>query len=115
MLGVYTDDFYQGTAALTCKSHGAGKAYYIAARTATEAMVPLFRKMLQETGVEIMDLPDGVEFHERVGEEGTYRFYFNCNTTEVVVDGVSGEEMLTGEKVEGQLKLDGYGVAVVRA
>jgi len=114
VLGVYTDDFYQGMAALTCKKHGAGNAYYIAARTSTEAMAPLFRKMLQDAGVPVNELPDGVEFHERVGEEGTYHFYFNCNTTEVTVSGVSGVDLLTGESVDGELKLEGYGVAVVR-
>ena len=70
--------------------------------------------MLADAGVPTKELPDGVEFHERVGEEGTYEFYFNCNTTNVMVSGVVGEDMLTGEQVDGALALEGYGVAVVR-
>ncbi len=114
VLGVYKDDFYKDTAALTCKNHGTGKAYYIAARTSAAAMQPLFRQMLAEADVPVKTLPAGVEFHERVGEEGTYEFYFNCNTESATVAGVNGEDMLTGEKVSGELKLDGYGVAVVK-
>ena len=86
----------------------------MAARTAASAMVPLFQKMLADAGVATRELPAGVEFHERVGEEGTYEFYFNCNTEAVTVSGVNGEDMLTGEKVSGELTLGGYGVAVVR-
>ena len=46
--------------------------------------------------------------------EGTYEFYFNCNTEEVTVSDVNGFEMLTEKPVDGAIVLEAYGVAVVR-
>jgi len=113
ILGTYTEDFYQGSAAVTCKESGKGKAYYVAARTAAEAMRPLFEQMLKDAQVPVKALPEGVEYHVRSGEEGTYEFYFNCSREEVELSGVNGREMLTNAQIEGVLTLPGYGVAVM--
>lgn len=136
VLGTYGSDFYEGTAALTCKEHpvegtcdcsvaqndaekcgetkGCGRAYYAAARCSAEQMRPLFERMLADGGIPVKRLPDGVEYHVRVGEEGTYEFYFNCNTQPVTLEGVKGINPETGEAVDGVLTLPGYGTAVIR-
>lgn len=114
VLGTYTDDFYQGTAALTCKNYGKGNAYYMAARTSAAQMRPLFEKMLADAGIETKVLPEGIEYHVRSGGEDRYEFYINCTRETVEIPGVWGTELLTGTKAEGTVKLPEYGVAVVR-
>lgn len=114
VLGAYTDDFYQGSAALTCKSHGKGKAWYVAARTSAAAMRPLFERMLTDAGIPVRKLPQGVECHVRSGEEGVYEFYLNWNAEAALVSGVKGTDILSGEALDGNLELPAYGIAVVR-
>ena len=114
VLGTYTDDFYQGSAAVTCKSHGEGRAYYVAARTSAAAMRPLFERMLGDAGIAVRKLPQGVECHVRTGEEGVYEFYLNWTKEAVTVPGVKGTDILSGETLDGSLELSEYGVAVVR-
>ncbi len=112
-LGVYTEDFYKGTAAVTCREHGKGKAYYVAARTDADQMLPLFEKMLTDAEIPMRKLPEGVEYHVRSGEEGNFAFYLNCTTREVTLSGVKGRDLVTDREIEDSLTLPGYGVAVV--
>ena len=113
VLGVYASDFYQGTAAMTCKSHGKGNAYYVAARTEASAMRPLFEQMMANAGIPVRKLAEGVECHVRSGEEGVYEFYLNWNKEEMAVSGVKGRDMVTGADITDTLTLPGYGIAVV--
>ena len=115
VLGTYADDFYKGTAALTCKEYGKGRAYYAAARTAAEQMQPLFEKMLTDAGIPVRKLPEGVECHVRSGESGNYAFYLNSTSEQVSVSGVAGRELVTDAEVEGVLTLPAFGVAVVHS
>ena len=115
VLGTYADDFYKGTAALTCKEYGKGRAYYAAARTAAEQMQPLFGKLLADAGIPVRKLPEGVECHVRSGESGNYAFYLNSTSEQVSVSGVAGRELVTDAEVEGVLTLPAFGVAVVHS
>ena len=114
MLASYTEDFYQGMAAVTCKETGKGKAYYVAARTAPGQMAWLFEQMLKEAGISTRQLPAGVEYHVRSGEEGTYEFYLNHNTHPVKVENVQGPDLESGAVVQGDLELAGLCTAVIR-
>ncbi|MCD7864257.1 MAG: beta-galactosidase [Lachnospiraceae bacterium] len=113
-LAVYESDYYQGKPALTSHRYGEGTAYYIAARVTAEQMKPLFTRMAQDAGVPVKDLPAGVEYHLRSGEEGSYAFYLNDSTEEVRVSDVYGTDLVTDAAVDGTLKLQAYGVAVVK-
>lgn len=114
VMGVYGSDYYEGTAALTCKEYGRGKAYYVAARCPAEQMAPLFEQMLSDGGIPVKKLPEGVEYHVRSGEEGSYEFYLNCSDVPVTVENVHGTNQETGETVAGILTLPEYGAAVVK-
>lgn len=114
VLASYTEDFYQGMAAVTCKETGKGKAYYVAARTAPGQMAWLFEQMLKEAGISTRQLPAGVEYHVRSGEEGTYEFYLNHNTHPVKVENVQGPDLESGAVVQGDLELAGLCTAVIR-
>ena len=113
VLGTYKDDFYQGSAAVTCKSHGKGKAYYVAARTSAASMAPLFEQMLTEAGIPVRKLPQGVECHVRSGEEGRYEFYMNWTEAPVTIPGVTGKDLITGAEITDALTLPKYGTAVI--
>ena len=115
VLAEYTEDFYAGTAALTCREYGRGKAYYMAARIKPEEMLPLFEQMLADTSVPVKKLPEGVEYHVRAGQEGTYEFYLNGNNETAEVSDVRGSELLNGAEIRGTLILSPHGVAVVRS
>jgi len=114
VLARYTEDFYADKPALTCKTYGRGRAYYMAARVSPEEMRPLFGQMLKDAGIPLRKLPEGVEYHVRSGEEGTYEFYFNCNTQPVTVEDVQGTDMETGLRAGGSLTLPAYGAAALR-
>ncbi|MCD8380747.1 MAG: beta-galactosidase [Lachnospiraceae bacterium] len=114
VLAVYESDYYQGKPALTRHNYGDGRAYYIAARVSAEQMKPLFSRMAQDAGISVKDLPAGVEYHLRTGEEGSYAFYLNDSTEEVTVSGVRGMDLLTDAVIDGELTLPAYGVAVVK-
>lgn len=113
ILATYTEDFYEGLAAVTCKEYGKGKAYYVAARVCPDEMQSLFAQMLKDAQVPVKQLPDGVEYHVRIGEEGTYEFYLNYGE-ETWVDEVKGTDLISGMYVSGRLMLERYGVAVVK-
>lgn len=115
VLGTYADDFYQRSAALTCKEYGKGRAYYAAARTSVEQMQPLFEKLLTDAGIPVRKLPEGVEWHVRSGESGNYAFYLNSTSEQVSISGVTGKELVTDAELEGVLTLPAYGVAVVHS
>ena len=114
VLGSYTEDYYQDMAAVTCKEYGEGKAYYVAARVDPKQMRTLFERMLFDAQISVRELAEGVEYHVREGEEGTYEFYLNCQTKAAVVKGVTGVELETGKEINGELILDAYGTAVIR-
>lgn len=115
VLGTYADDFYKGSAALTCKDYGKGRAYYVAARTGAEEMLPLFEKILTDAGIPVRMLPEGVECHVRSGESGSYAFYLNGTSRPVNVSGVKGKDLVTDVEIEDVLMLPAYGVAVVHS
>lgn len=114
VLGTYTEDYYRGGAAVTCKEYGKGKAYYVAARTSAAQMLPLFQSMLADAGIPARQLPEGVEYHVRSGEEGVYEFYLNCTGEPAAVSEVNGFDLVSETEVRDTLHLPGCGAAVVR-
>ena len=118
VLATYTEDFYQGTAAVTCKefrtARKCGRAYYVAARSSADQMRTLYMKMLQDAGISMRELPFSVDCSTRIGEEGIYDFYMNYGTETVKVPDVAGTDLITGSSVEGELELGAYGVAVIK-
>ncbi len=114
VLGHYTEDFYANTPAVTVNSYGKGYAYYIGGRMDQAGMGDFFKRILEEVGIPIKALPEDVEYHHRVGELGTFDFYFNYSGEVRYIKGITpGIHMLTGEKLTEELILKPYDVAVV--
>ena len=78
-------------------------------------MVPLFKQMCADAGVELNPMPETVTHHVRYGEEGTYHFYLNISNTPAVVSTVKGFDLLSETQTDGNFELEPYGVAVVKA
>ncbi len=114
VLARYRDDFYAGTPAVTVKNYGKGKAYYVGARIDMDSMRDLFVTMANDTGVKIKNLPDGVEYHIRTSESESYEFYINCNKEERTISDIYGTNLLTDEKINGDLLLKADDVAVIK-
>lgn len=113
ILATFEDDFYEGNAAITCKHYGEGHAYYVAGRMAPGDMRGLFERVLNEAGVETLNLEEGVERHVRVADDAAYEFYLNPTREAKTVEAVYGKELLSGQMIEGAIALEPYGVAVV--
>lgn len=105
VIGTYTDDFYKGLPAITCKKYGKGKAYYQAARIGNEDMGKLARKLVVESGIKIRELPSGIEYHSRLGDDFIYEFYFNIGEETAVVSELCGTDMLTGKGIDGSVTI----------
>ena len=119
VLAAYEEDYYQGSAGVTVKEwesdhEKTGRAYYVAARVSARDMRSLFEQMLLDAGIPVKSLPEGVEYHIRQGEECNYAFYLNHSISEVTVEQVHGKDLVTGNEIDGKLKLEGYQAAVIQ-
>lgn len=106
VLGYYESDFYKGTAALTCKEYGSGKAYYQAARCNLNGMDDFFVKMLSEARVEMKRVPLGIELHRRYDEHKVYDFYLNISDDEITLENICGKEVITGKNIQMNVTLE---------
>lgn len=113
VLAAYKEDYYQGTAAVTCKEYGEGSAYYVAARISPAQMRPLFMKMLEKVNITAKSLPADVERHERSGGDNRYVFYLNHGEMPAELEVEKGVELLSGAAVDGKISISGYGAAVI--
>ena len=105
ILGTYKEDFYKGMAALTCKTNGFGKAYYQAARCEIGDMDGLFKRLLEEAGIECNCLPKGIEYHRRYGEESVFEFYLNTSENDIQIEITEGENLLNKDFVKGKVTI----------
>jgi beta-galactosidase len=118
VLGTYGEDFYAGRPALTVNAHGDGEAYYVASRNDAAFLDDFYGTLVDRIGIEPVleaDLPEGVTAQTRTDGEKRYVFLMNFNPDERPVDlgEEEFEEMLSGQGVAGQVRLEGYGVKVL--
>lgn len=113
ILGRYTEDFYAGEPAVTERRQGEGHACYVGCRLSMSGMRTLFARLFARAGVCGRALPEGVQCHVRAAGNRRYEFYLNMTDRETEVSDVQGEDILTGEKLQGTLAMGPYGVAVV--
>jgi beta-galactosidase len=90
ILATFESDFYAGMPALTVSRHGAGRAYYLAARPAGEAFHDgLARGLVRELKLTRnldAELPDGVTVQKREGGGRTFLFLHNFADREQALD-----------------------------
>ncbi|SDD37438.1 beta-galactosidase [Paenibacillus sp. UNCCL117] len=118
-LAVYEQDYYAGRPALTVNRLEAGKAYYVACRTKQPFQDALLGALATEAGVRralAAELPQGVTAQVRSDGTSDYVFVLNFAGAERVVklDGRDYADVLSGETAEAELRLEPYGLRVLR-
>ncbi len=81
VLGVYGEEFYAGTPALTVNQRGKGRAYYIGADTGLDFLEAFYGNLLKENGMEgvLPELPRHVKATRREKEGKRYYFVQNMS------------------------------------
>jgi beta-galactosidase len=118
VLAVYGKDFYAGEPAVTVNKFGKGMAYYIAARTDDEFLVEFTSAAISDLKIRRAipeALPDGVTAQMRKDGKREFVFILNFKNKKRKID-LGNEkfiDMLSGEDVKDELKLEANGSAVL--
>ncbi len=116
-LAVFGSDFYAGMPAVTRHPVGAGRAYYVAARTGLDCLRALTAGVLAEAGVSgvLPNLPAGVTAQRRTDGEREFLFVLNFTSSPKIVPlgACRFRDMIAGTTVEGSLDLPANGSAVL--
>ncbi len=115
VIGRYADDFYAESAALTCRKHGKGSAYYQAARVLPDGLFAIMDIVLAQAGIDTAAPPAGIEFHRRYGEDALYDFYLNLTDKDVALPGLAGRDMISGEAISGEALIPAGGYLVIES
>lgn len=80
-LGVYQQEFYAGTPALTVNQFGNGLAYYVCADAEQAFYDDLYRSLADRAGIDrpVETIPDGFEVTTRCSEDAEFIFIQNFN------------------------------------
>ncbi|WFE34534.1 beta-galactosidase [Micromonospora sp. WMMD975] len=114
VLAAYADGPLPGVPALTRRVVGAGAAWYVGTRLDDAATDKLVARLLAEAGVRpAAPVPAGVEVVRRRSADRSWLFVVN-HTDEPARLPVTGVELLTGDRCDGELTVPPGEVAVVR-
>ena len=117
-LSEYETDFYKGMPALTVNQMGAGKAYYVAARSNEEFYHDFLGNICRELSIEpIMVTSRQVEAACRSNKNGTFYFLLNHGEeAESIPLPCDGTDILTGKVYHKNetLVLDKKGTAIIK-
>jgi beta-galactosidase len=103
-----------GSPAITRNTYGTGAAWYLATMFDAASLSSLLLTVMSEAGVApVVDAPPNVEAVRRSSDSQSWLFLLNHGDDEALVR-CSGTNMLTGDRVDGQIALAGGGVAVLR-
>lgn len=121
IMAAYQEDFYAGRPALTVNNFGNGRAYYIASRNEEQFLVDFYGNLIDNIDIKpVLDieLPEGVTVQKRTDGEMDYIFVMNFTDQHKTIDLSTTDkgyiDMLTEEKVKSELKLDAYGIEVLK-
>lgn len=115
--GVYQEDFYQNTPAVTSHSYKNGKTYYIGARMNETFQRDFYQELIDELALKpVMEIKHkpGVSVQARQGEDADYIFVMNFTEESQPVEFESEvKDLINGETISGEVTLPKYGVRVV--
>lgn len=114
--GVYAEDFYANTPAVTSHAYKSGKAYYIGARLEEDFHESFYGSLIDKLELDAdMPVKSGkeVSIQVRRDTENDYFFIMNFGEKPEVVNFVKEvKDMITEEKLKGEIELEKYGVRI---
>jgi len=110
----YAGGVLDGSPAITRHVHGDGVAWYVSTQLEDDAYRTLVRQVIRGAGIELPDLPGGVELVRRRRGENCWSFLINHGAAGVEVP-MAGHDLLSGTDVLGVVALPAGGQAVVRS
>jgi beta-galactosidase len=110
----YAGGVLDGSPAVTRNAYGEGVAWYVSTQLEDDAYRALLEQAMRGAGVELPDLPAGVELVRRETDGTTWTFLINHGDAEAVVP-AEGWDLVSGAEVSGSLVLPAGGQAVVRS
>ncbi|MGG4188854.1 beta-galactosidase trimerization domain-containing protein, partial [Paenibacillus peoriae] len=116
VLAEYGDDFYQGMPVLTRNRLGQGEAWYVASDPEESFLDGLLDYICEEKGIaSLLRAPAGVEATVRSKDGKSYLFILNHNAQvqHVHLGDQKGNELISGEFLEGNISIEGYGFQVL--
>ena len=114
VLAQYTTGPVAGSPAVTRNAFGAGAAYYIGTNLDAGGLDELLEGILEEVElVPVADVGPGVEVVRRSDGESSWLFVINHSDVEARLT-VAGLELISGEAIDGDLRVSAGRVAVVR-
>ncbi|MGV8978400.1 MAG: beta-galactosidase [Cellulomonas sp.] len=113
VVGTYLDGPAAGRPAVTRHTHGAGTGWYVSTRLGVDALAALIAPVYRDAGITQSGLPDDIELVRRHGDEADYAVVINHGDQPVDV-ALAGVDLLTGETVDGSVKIAAGAVRVVR-
>ncbi|TCN26661.1 beta-galactosidase [Mesobacillus foraminis] len=115
--GVYVEDFYANTPAVTSHVYEQGKAYYIGGRLEDQFHRDFYQELIQELGLEPafrVKHGKGVSVQVRQDQENDYIFIMNFTEEQQNVTLESSvTDLITGEELSGDLTLEKYEARIV--
>jgi len=119
VLATYASEYFAGTPALTVRTHGKGKAYYLASRNEIGFLRDFYGKLVRDLAPERAlqtDLPHGVTAQVRTDGKDRYVFLMNFNEEETRLDlDSSHTDILTGQTTGPSITLEPFGVMILKA
>jgi len=114
-LATFEQDYYAGGAAITHNQHGKGNAFYVGTNPDYEGMNWLLAQACEAAGVQVSNLPAGVELLQRANGSSTWLFVLNYSGDKVTIPlEQKGKDLLTDADVESTITLEPTGVAIVQ-
>ncbi len=119
VLAVYEQDFYAGTPAVTVNQFGKGRAYYLAARYDDRLLADFYGWLVDILTLEkavTQPLPWGVTAQVRKTAAEKFIFLLNFNPAPQIVklNSPLTIDVLSGEPMNGETTLDGYGFRILK-
>jgi beta-galactosidase len=111
----YLDGEFAGTAAIAEREVGAGRVIYLAGAAEDSTLVELYRRLAAEAGLDVLELPDGVEAVRLGGTSNGLLFLLNHADDERIVELGAGRwrDLVAERDGEGVIELPPFGVALV--
>ncbi|ADB30925.1 Beta-galactosidase [Kribbella flavida DSM 17836] len=110
----YAGGVLDGSPAVTRNVYGEGVAWYVSTQLEDDAYRAVLEQAMRGAGIELPELPAGVELVRRRADGTTWSFLINHGDEEAVVP-VDGVDLVSGAEVRGSVTLPAGGQAVVRS